>query len=296
MAVIAFVGPFGSGCTAIADLLIKEKKYKRISLDSCVREDFYKAKKRHPSNRSSMYDFADDQRLRYGVDYFAKLALDTIKGGDNIIIDDMKHVAEIRYAKLKFPKIIIFGVQADVAERWDRLKEFYREDKAAFDLDNTRELGSDGGMPFRQNVKACFAKSNVIVNNQGGIIAVGNAYTEELTSELIEKIDWYSKYPPSEASPVIIDAAANLKAWEWKWSQRGRMALTIVLSAVIGGGIFSVIGYAVAPRNAVVLTTLTHLGFGIKVGAVVCLIGLIIFGYVWKARKSKSDDDTIRRR
>jgi hypothetical protein len=71
----------------------------------------------------------------------------------------------------------------------------------------------------------------------------------------------------------------------------------IALSAAIGAALFSVIGYAISPHNAKILTTLTHIGFGFKVGAVVCLIGFIIFGYAWETRKSKkSDDDTTRRR
>ena len=139
MAVIAFVGSFGSGCTALSDILVKGHKYNCVSLDAVWRSEFYKTVGKKPANRVELYDFADEQRMRFGTDYYAKAAFDAYKGSSaNLIIIDMKHVDEILFAKRKFPKIIIFGVLTEKADRWERVKASYKDDRNAFERDDKR--------------------------------------------------------------------------------------------------------------------------------------------------------------
>jgi dephospho-CoA kinase len=288
MEVIGFVGPFGSGCTTISDILRKEKKYTRISLESLIRDHFKVEKGRSPKNREELYIFADEQRARQGPDFYAKMALDNFKGGGNVIIDDIRHAAEARYVKLKFPKIIIFGIQAEKAERWNRLKKSYNDDRDAFEKDDKREQGVDVS-PLRQSMKACFSKVNVIINNQGGVIADGNPYTEELKSVLLEKIAHYTKHPPSEAKPEVIDVIVRPK--KSRWELPAKMTSMIAASAVVGGGIMGAIGYMLAPNSTVTQTVITYSSVGAKIGAAICLAALIVYGAVWRYRKPDTQED-----
>jgi len=286
MAVIAFVGSFGSGCTAISDILIADHKYRRISLDPFVRGDFVQTRGRRPMNRTELYDFADSQRMRFGTDYYAKMALDPIKGGGgNLIINDLKHADEILYAKWKFPKIIIFGIRAEKDERWERLKNEYKGDKRAFEKDDQREQGINDASPYRQSMNKCFGKVNVIMTSPGGTIARGNQQTDDLVDVLMEKVAWYSKHPPSEAAPEIIDMTAERPEKDWEFNPPNVMTLMMSAVAVCGGGVLGAVGYAVSPKNAVSLTIFTHIGFGVVAGAVLGLAGLIIYGHMLKYRK-----------
>ena len=282
MAVIAFIGSFGSGCTAISDIFINDHKYKRISLESFIRGDFIQAKGKKPVNRAELYDFADDQRMRYGTDYYVKMALDPIKGGGNLIINDLKHADEVLYAKRKFPKIIIFGIRAEKEERWERLKNEYKGDKRAFEKDDQREQGVNDESPYRQSMKKCFGKVNVIVKSPAGAIAKKNQHTENLMSVLRKKIAWYSKYPPSEAAPEIVDVTAERppQKWELKFSPPSAMMLAMCVAAVFGGGVLGVVGHAIAPKNAVPLTIFSHIGIGMTVGVIISLLGLILYGHM----------------
>ena len=285
MAVIAFVGSFGSGCTAISDILINDHKYQRISLDTFMRVDFFKVTGRNPVNRTELYDFADEQRMRNGTDYYVKMALDPIKGGGgNLIINDLKHADEVLYAKRKFPKIIIFGVRAEKEERWGRLQKEYKGDKRAFEKDDQRELGINDESPYRQSMTKCFGKVNVIMKSPAGTIAKGNQHTEDLMSVLIEKIAWYSKHPPSESAPEIVDIAEARPHKRWEFNPPNAMTVAMSAAAVAGGGVLGAVGHAVAPKNAVPLTISTHIGIGIIVGAIIGLVGLVVYGHVLKYR------------
>jgi dephospho-CoA kinase len=279
MTVIAFVGSFGSGCTAISDILIADHKYKRISLDTFVRGDFIQTRGKKPVTRTELYDFADAQRMRFGTDYYAKMALDPIKGGGgNLIINDIKHADEVLYGKRKFPKIIVFGIRAEKNERWERRKDEYKGDKSVFEKDDQREQGINDVSPYRQSMNKCFGKVNVIMTSPGGTIAMGNQHTEDLIEVLIEKIAWYSKHPPSEAVPEIVDVTAERAKKENRFGLHGQMTLTMSAAAACGGGVLGAIGHAIAARNAVPLTIFTHICIGAVVGAILCLAGLIAYG------------------
>ena len=294
MAVIAFVGSFGSGCTALSEFLMKGHKYSRISLDTVIRGDYFKATGKKPSSRIALYDFADEQRMRFGTDYYAKMAFDSFKGSSaNLIINDMKHVDEILYAKRKFPKIIIFGILTEREHRWERLKESYKDDKNAFDRDDKREQGINDASPYRQSMNKSFAKSNVIIRNQSSIIAAGHPHTESLMSVLLEKIAHYSKHPPSESAPEIVDMAVTTREWKWNFGPLQIIAVSMSIAALIGGVVVGIVGYAISSRNAMALTTFTHIDIGAAVGAILCLVCLIVYGELLKRRKSKkTEEDT----
>ena len=292
MAVIAFIGSFGSGCTAISDILINDHKYKRISLDTFVRGDFIQVKGRKPANRTELYDFADDQRMRLGTDNYAKLALDSVKGGGgNLIINDLKHVDEVLYAKRKFPKIIIFGVRADKEERWERLKKEYKDEKRTFEKDDQREQGINDASPYRQSMNKCFGKANVIMKSPAGTIAKGNQQTEDLIDVLVEKIAWYTKHPPSEAAPEIIDVTTPHPQTRWKFRPPSAMTITMSAAAVIGGGILGAVGYAISSRNTVSQTIFSHISIGLVAGAIIGLLGLIAYGQMLKYRKPDTSEE-----
>ena len=281
MSVVAFIGSFGSGCTAMSDILINDHKYKRISLEPAIRGDFFQVKGKRPVNRTELYDFADEQRMRCGTDYYAKMALDPIKGGGgNLIINDMKHADEVLYAKIKFPKIIIFGIRAEKEERWERLKHEYTGDQRAFEKDDQREQGINDESPYRQSMKKCFGKVNVIMKSPAGTIAKGNQHTDDLMSVLMEKIAWYTKYPPSEAAPEIVDMATARPPKKWEFSPPNVMMAAMSAAAIVGGGVLGAIGHMIAPKNAMSLTIFSHIGIGIAAGMIISLACLILFGHM----------------
>jgi hypothetical protein len=263
-------------------------------LEPFIRGDFIQVKGRKPANRAELYDFADNQRMRNGTDYYAKTALDPIKGGGgNLIINDMKHADEVLYAKRKFPKIIIFGVHAEKEARWERLKNEYKGDRPAFERDDQREQGINDQSPYRQSMNKCLSKVNVIMKSPAGPIAKGNQHTDDLLSVLIAKIAWYAKHPPSEASPEVIDGTAARPLQKWEFTPPNAMTVAISAAAVIGGGVLGAVGHAIAPKNAAMQTIFAHVGMGVAAGIVISLVCFIVYGHMLKYQSpdTKKDDD-----
>ncbi len=73
MYIIGLVGPFGSGCSYVAEKIVENYGYEYLSLSDVLREEYRKEKpNKRKIIRKELQDFGDKIREEKGADYLAK--------------------------------------------------------------------------------------------------------------------------------------------------------------------------------------------------------------------------------
>lgn len=193
MPIIGLVGPFGSGCSYVGHIILEnDLGYYYISLSKILREEY---KKVHPEEtgeikRSALQDFGDDLRESKGNDYLSKVAYEEYTSlkdeHKDIAIDSIRNPDEVNYFKDRIVDFFVIGIFAEKEIRWERVKDVYHEDQAAFNKDEQRDKGEK--VLYGQRVTDAFLTSDAIVLNNDAIIRKNDAY-----QALKNKIDKYLK-------------------------------------------------------------------------------------------------------
>ena len=170
--VIGLVGSFGSGCSFIGNKFIDPHGYKSISLSEILREYYDREKGSKPTDKIPkriLQDFGNEIREKNGPSFLAEKAFEIIKNkpSENFIVDSIRNPAEIDFLKNEIPEVYIIGIFADIEIRWDRLKEYYDNDRKAFDIDNERDAHEYS--VYGQKVSECFKKADIIISNDDKI-------------------------------------------------------------------------------------------------------------------------------
>jgi len=166
--VICLVGHKASGKGEVVNFLSK-KGFKDYSLSDEVKEE---ATKRGLDQKVELWQkLGSELREKYGNDILAVRVLEKIRqnGGDNVVIEGIRHPAELLYFKRKL-KVFILGVSAPQNRRlkWflkrnrgsdpKNKEDFYRVDK--------RDLGEDSNR-HGQQVASCLKLADFIIDNNG---------------------------------------------------------------------------------------------------------------------------------
>ena len=188
MYVVGLVGPFGSGCTYVAEKIVENHGYEYLSLSDVLREEY---KKENPNKRKiarkDLQDFGDKVRETKGADYLAPIVCKKIKQDTtkNYVVDSIRNPEEINCLRKSFAEFFLFGVFAEPDLRWKRVKEKYDEDRRTFDEDDKRD--SNGGVEHGQRVTDSFRMADIILLNNENI-AEGNKNEELFLAKLKQKI------------------------------------------------------------------------------------------------------------
>ncbi len=143
MYIIGLVGPFGSGCSYVAEKIVENYGYEYLSLSDVLREEYRKEKpNKRKIIRKEFQDFGDKIREEKGADYLAKIICEKINQGlsKNYVVDSIRNPEEIKWLRKSFAEFFLFGIFAEPDLRWKRVKEKYDEDRRAFDEDEEWQI------------------------------------------------------------------------------------------------------------------------------------------------------------
>lgn len=184
MYVIGLVGPFGSGCSYVANKIGDIYGYELFSLSDVLRDEF---KKEYPKKkkvaRKELQDFGDKIREEKGCHYLASAVCEKINQDKtkNYVVDSIRNPEEINFLRKSFAQFFLFGVFAEPDLRWKRVSEKYNNDRRAFDEDDKRD--SNEGIGYGQRVTDSFRMSDIILLNNENIIE-GNKNEELFLAKL----------------------------------------------------------------------------------------------------------------
>jgi deoxycytidylate deaminase/dephospho-CoA kinase len=170
-AVIAFTGPFGSGCTTAAKHIRDERHFKFVRLSEVIRSEWSKTRGAtiEPS-RSDLQLLGDQLRKDHNPGYLAKVAIEN-QGSDFpgwLAVDAIRNVGEVRYLQDTFGnKLTLIAVLASPDARWERIKSSAYADKGLgkkdFVQEDTRDRNEE--TPWGQQVELCIDQADVMIDN-----------------------------------------------------------------------------------------------------------------------------------
>lgn len=180
--VIGLTGSFGSGCTYVAENVLAQMGYERLSLSEILREKYEAANPDKKPQRLELQKFGDELREEHGGNHLAQcLYEEKFKNGDEtkpsekMVVDSIRNPEEIYYLREQFPHFFLFGVYAGKERRWNRVKgpDKYNDDRKAFEDDDKRDTGRESE-PWGQRVEDCFAETDVVFSNDEDFAEPGN--------------------------------------------------------------------------------------------------------------------------
>lgn len=189
--IVGLTGSFGSGCTYIAENILSSQ-YSNHSLSRVVKEWFEQKHGRKHNCRGELQDFGDEIRASKGPDAFAQAVISRIgeSGKDKCVVDSIRNPAEVQAFRNCSPNFYLIGVYADKETRWNRVsgKDGYNGDRNAFDVDDRKDTGKESPL-HGQRVSDCFYEADIVLSNDNGFSAIGNADFKEFAGKVLAFID-----------------------------------------------------------------------------------------------------------
>lgn len=220
--IIGVAGSFGSGCSYIAENILRDKEeYNFLSLSKDIlRPLFQKETGKDPNHvpRRELQDFGDKIRKERDFDYLAQEAVKKIEVTQNRkwVIDSIRNPAEVSCLRGYSRNFWLFGVYADREKRWERVKDVYNGNMRAFDDDDKNDTGEDNAL-HGQRVGDCFYGADIVFQNNEPYAEVGNEDFERFAGRIRQYLDLVSQ-PLARQRPIRQEEA--LMAMAYAISQR----------------------------------------------------------------------------
>lgn len=197
--VIGLTGPFGAGCSTIANDLRDRLGWRRYSLTDAMRElalslidSVEREKLISPKYRSYQQDIGDEIRKK---DIYAipRRVIDKVREDEkrdkslkslDIVIDGIRNPGEMTYLRGEYLNFFVIAIFAPVEARFDRVREHYEGSLDDFERDDARDSG-EFEPPYGQKVQLCVDRSDILISN-------ARQFDEpRIMEELQQKIDLY---------------------------------------------------------------------------------------------------------
>lgn len=174
--VLGLTGSVGSGCSTLAKAL-HEMGFTVYSLSDIVKKVW---EERNPgkqaekdAKRQELQDIGNE--LRKTTHNNGYLAVETIKIADQktewpkkIVFDSIRHTAEIKALRHKYPDFILIAVDAPIDDRWKRVKAMYYSrglNEDHFRNDDKRDK-NEAEVPHGQQVELCLDEADILIDNE----------------------------------------------------------------------------------------------------------------------------------
>ncbi len=209
--IIGLTGSIGSGCSYVAEEILKPLGYEFASLSKKLKEEYSPPTGTDQSGlRRAYQNFGDKQRKEEGHNYFARLVCEEIKaateenGSQKWIVDSIRNPDEVHWLREQFPNFFLFGVYATKDRRWERKELDYGGNKRSFDEDDERDTGRTSDK-HGQRVEDCFAEADVVFSNDEDFRVPGNESFNSFAGKVKSYVDLVSK-PLSRRQPMQIES------------------------------------------------------------------------------------------
>lgn len=206
--IIGLTGPFGSGCSYVAEHILMGKGYEYISLSNLLREEIDD----DSLSRNQLQDKGNEIRKNKGSDYLAKLAIKKINNSqsEKFIVDSIRNTHEIEALKESFSSFYLFAIWAGKDIRWKRVKDIYKKNMSIFDLDDKRD--KDEKDESGQQITLCYQMADIIILNEIDIPTLESEAFKNL-QKIVEKylrfIEHKEHFEPDEMETLMSMAYAN---------------------------------------------------------------------------------------
>lgn len=187
--IIGMTGPFGSGCSYIANEILVKEGYKYISLSEILRSEYGEDKS---PTRTELQDFGNKLREENGADVLARKAYNEISKSkdEKWIVDSIRNTHEIEFLRKAVGTFYVIAAWADQETRWKRVEKKYDRDKVAFEADDTRD--SRENFETGQQVTLCYQMADIIIINTKDIKSLGSDDFKELKQKT-KKVYQYNR-------------------------------------------------------------------------------------------------------
>lgn len=216
MGIIGIVGPFGSGCTFVADILHEKHGYEILSLSKILRKivdsspDEYGGGSQELT-REKLQEIGNSIRKNRGNDYLAREASRVIEENPekSYVIDSIRNPAEIAFLRSEYASFFLFGIFAEADIRWERVKEKYNHDRRKFNADDEKDSGRKEA-DYGQKVTDSFRMADVIMLNNVRRVSGNQAYKDflALLKEKVDIINGAAPFRPNQVETNMVLAYA----------------------------------------------------------------------------------------
>jgi deoxycytidylate deaminase len=218
LTVIGLVGPFGSGCSYVANIIARDYNYKLISLSNILREIYVKDNPNSPQpTRNELQNYGNKIRDENDCGFLAKEALKQVENnpGENFIVDSIRNPFEVEVFRKNKADFYLFGIFADEEVRWKRSRNspLYANNKPLFENDDKRDKGED--FIYGQRVTDTFKQADIIILNNDDFIEGNTKYNAfcAILKEKINIVEGSTKFKPSaEETYMTMAYAASLRS------------------------------------------------------------------------------------
>lgn len=188
--IIGITGPICSGKSVLSEELVK-RGFTRLTLSEEVRDE---ARKRGiPIERVALQTLGNELRKLYGKGYWAQRLLEKTKEGNQYVIEGIRNPGEIEKLR-RIKDFVLIGITAPEEKRLQwmlaRNKDSDPKTIEGIKVIDARDRGH-GEDEHGQQSDACFALSDLLINNSGALEDLRKAL-ERVLEELV--------YQPSDAS------------------------------------------------------------------------------------------------
>ncbi len=168
--VIGLTGPLGSGVSTTSNVLAKNG-FHRVSISDAIRKEYRhrhslpdgQAMPKTPEIRNVLQDLGNEMRLSETPSYWAEKALEEAPKDQDLVIDGIRNLAEVKWLRSTYPRFFLVAVVAPRDSRWKRIRQAYGGRESEFEKHDRRDSEED--IPNGQQVQKCVLESDYVFTN-----------------------------------------------------------------------------------------------------------------------------------
>jgi deoxycytidylate deaminase/dephospho-CoA kinase len=186
--VLGLTGPFGSGCSTLADVLKEKYSYISYSLSDFVKEAWLiknPGKNIKDAPREELQAIGNNIRREKGLHALAEMAFELAEKNnkleERLVFDSIRNIAEIEFLRKKFHNFCLIALDCAENHRWLRTQELYKGNYWAFSNDDNRDKNEEG-LEYGQQVALCVDDADILIRNDtDDMIRTKSAWKERLS-------------------------------------------------------------------------------------------------------------------
>jgi dCMP deaminase len=220
--ILGLTGPFGSGCSTLAEVLKENHGYTSFSLSDFVKKAWLEAnpdKKIEDASREQLQAVGNNIRKAKGLHALAEMAFNEAqkqkKLDDKIIFDSIRNIAEVDFFRKKFHNFYLIAVDCAENYRWLRTQELYKGNQLAFKNDDSRDKNEEG-IEYGQQVALCVDDADILIlNDNDDMLRTKSAWKERLAIRINKYMKIFEgdlQLPSEQETYMSMAYTASLKS------------------------------------------------------------------------------------